>query len=172
MDPERRAAALAQLPEEEAEPLGETLGILLATQRPMDRYVEALRGAVAHARAEGTGSVGSVGFCLGGGLSARLAAAEPALGAAVVFYGISPPAEQAAGIACPVLGIYGGEDARVNKTVEPFAEAMAEAGKSFDHHTYEGAAHAFFNDTRRVYNVAAARDAWARTLTFLAANLR
>jgi carboxymethylenebutenolidase len=48
---------------------------------------------------------------------------------------------------------------------------MSAAGKPFEHHTYPGAPHAFFNDTRPSYRVGAARDAWARTLAFSAAHL-
>jgi carboxymethylenebutenolidase len=82
-----------------------------------------------------------------------------------------PPAERLGGIACPLLGIYGGEDGRVTGAVPAFADAMSAAGKRFEHHVYPGAPHAFFNDTRPAYRVGAARDAWARTLGFLVAQL-
>jgi carboxymethylenebutenolidase len=68
-----------------------------------------------------------------------------------------------------VAGFYGSLDARVNAGLPAFAEAMAGAGKRFEYRVYEGAAHAFFNDTRPVYHVHAARDAYARLLAFLCA---
>jgi len=120
---------------------------------------------------ECSGRVGSVGWCMGGGLSGRLACRDAQLEAAVIFYGMAPPAEELAAITCPVLGFYGADDPRITADVPTFAEAMSVAGKSFEHHLYEGAPHAFFNDTRPSYHVDAARDAWARCLTFFAANL-
>jgi len=105
---------------------------------------------------------------MGGALAALLAAEEPALSAAVIFYGASPPAERAAAIACPVLGLYGGDDPRITAGVPDFAEAMWRAGRRFEHRVYPATPHAFFNDTRPTYRAEAARDAWARTLAFLA----
>jgi carboxymethylenebutenolidase len=70
-----------------------------------------------------------------------------------------------------VLGFYGADDTRISATVPDLAQAMARAGVAFEHHIYPGAPHAFFNDTRRSYRAGAARDAWARCLTFFAAHL-
>ena len=88
-----------------------------------------------------------------------------------IYYGTPPPTDRLGGIACPLLGIYGGDDGRITSAVPAFAEAMSAAGKRFDHHVYPGAPHAFFNDTRPAYRVAPARDAWARTLAFLVEQL-
>jgi carboxymethylenebutenolidase len=108
---------------------------------------------------------------MGGGLSARLACGDPELAAAVIFYGASPEADHLAALVCPVLGFYGGEDPRITGAVPALAAAMEAAGKDFEWHVYLGAAHAFFNDTRRAYDVDAARDAWARALGFFARTL-
>ena len=108
---------------------------------------------------------------MGGGLSAQLACAEPELAAAVIFYGASPAQDDLGGLRCPVLGFYGGEDPRITATVPGLAAAMEAAGKSYEWHVYAGAPHAFFNDTRRSYDVGAARDAWARLLGFFAEHL-
>jgi carboxymethylenebutenolidase len=108
---------------------------------------------------------------MGGGLSALLACEEPELGACAVYYGNSPSAEKAAKIRCPVIAFYGEKDQRVNAGVPAFVEAMQKGGKSFEHHTYPGALHAFFNDDGKMYNVQAARDSFARLLTFFAKNL-
>jgi carboxymethylenebutenolidase len=110
--------------------------------------------------------VGSVGFCMGGGLSAMLAVSDPELAGAVMFYGMAPREELIAAIRCPVLGLYGGLDARINAGLPAFVEAMKKHGKSFEHHVYEGAHHAFFNETRQTYDVRAARDAYSRVLAF------
>jgi carboxymethylenebutenolidase len=103
---------------------------------------------------------------MGGGLSALLACHDETLSGAVMFYGSSPPADFVPAIACPVLGFYGSMDTRVNATLPGFAEAMKNAGRHFEHHTYEGAGHGFFNDSRLSYNADAARDAFFRTLAF------
>jgi carboxymethylenebutenolidase len=168
------ASRLAQLPGDEGAQVEETFGALFSPQRDMQGYVRMLTAAVSwlrsHPRVQGR-PVGSVGYCLGGALSALLAAADPQLGAAVIYYGTSPGAQEAQRIRCPVLGLYGGDDPRITDTVPPFAQAMEAAGKSFTYHVYPGAPHAFFNDTRASYHVEAARDAWAKTLSFFAQHL-
>ncbi|HZB97527.1 MAG TPA: dienelactone hydrolase family protein [Candidatus Sulfotelmatobacter sp.] len=172
-DPSLRDAALANLPGEQAEVIRETMSVLLTPNRPYDRYIADLRAAVSHLRsdAECDGLVVSVGFCLGGGLSARLACSEPALAAAVIFYGAAPPLDQVSSIECRVLGLYGAEDHRITDGVGEFASAMEAAAKSFEYEVYENAPHAFFNDTRPSYRPSAARAAWARTLSFFATQL-
>lgn len=112
--------------------------------------------------------VGSVGFCFGGAMSARLAAVDPALRTAVVFYGQNPPAEDIPKIQARMLGLYGSEDPGITQTVPAFAEAMKAAGKQFEYHVYPGARHAFFNDTRPTHHPESAKDAWSRVTRFLA----
>ena len=171
-DEAARAEALAELPAGESEPLTAAFAALFARREPAS-LVSALRDAVSLLRVDSgcNGRVGSVGFCMGGGLSAQLACAEPELSAAVIFYGASPSADDLAGLRCPVLGFYGGEDPRITATVPELAAAMEAAGKDYEWHVYAGAPHAFFNDTRRSYHVGAARDAWARLLGFYAEHL-
>jgi carboxymethylenebutenolidase len=115
--------------------------------------------------------VGVVGFCLGGALSGMTACNDPQLAASVVFYGRPPPANLVANVRCPVLGLYGSLDANITPQVPAFKQAMDAAGKRFEPIVYEGAAHAFFNDTRPAYDVGASRDALARVLSFLRAEL-
>jgi len=132
--------------------------------------VPVLRAAVRHLKTEGA-PVASVGFCMGGGLSALLACEDPELDAAAIFYGSAPPLEKVPAIRCPVTGFYGGLDLRINAGLPAFAKAMAEAGREFTYRVYDGAPHAFFNDTRPSYDVGAARDAYARLLEFLRRSL-
>lgn len=170
-DPAVLAAALAARPGPERERIEATRGALFGGLAQLDRFVPALRAAVRHLRAECPASAGqkvaSVGFCMGGGLSALLACAEPELAGAAIFYGSAPPLDRVARIQCPVAGFYGSLDLRVNAGLPAFAAAMDEAGKAFEHQVYEGAAHAFFNDARPAYHARAVRDSYARLLTFL-----
>ena len=108
---------------------------------------------------------------MGGGLAALLACEEPELAAAAVYYGTAPAAEQIAKIRCPVIGFYGETDQRVNAGIPGFEEEMRKGRKSFEHHIYPGAGHAFFNDERPSYDVRAARDSFARLLMFFLKNL-
>ncbi len=114
---------------------------------------------------------GAVGFCFGGAMSARLATVDPELRAAVVFYGQNPPLEEVPKIQAAVLGLYGGEDPGITGQVPQFEEAMARAGRSFRHHVYPGARHAFFNDTRPNHHADSAKDAWTRMLGFFGETL-
>ena len=117
--------------------------------------------------------VGSVGFCFGGAMTARLATVDPDLRAAVIFYGQNPPLDEVPRIRASILGLYGGEDHGITDTVPEFEAAMKKAGQRFRYHVYPGAKHAFFNDTRpQVYHRESAEDAWKRVLGFYATDLK
>ncbi|MGE0747208.1 MAG: dienelactone hydrolase family protein [Rhodospirillales bacterium] len=119
------------------------------------------------ARPDATGKVGAVGFCWGGGMVNRLAAASPDLTAAVVFYGVSPPAAEAAKVKARMLLHYAGADERVNATAPAWEEALKAAGVGYTKHMYDGAQHAFHNDTAGPrHDPAAAKQAWDRTVAF------
>jgi carboxymethylenebutenolidase len=105
---------------------------------------------------------------MGGGLSALLACEEEELAGAAVYYGTAPEPAKAAAIACPVIGFFAGEDARVNATIPVYEQALGAAGKSFEKHLYPGTNHAFFNDDGPSYDETAARDSWWRLLGFFA----
>lgn len=172
-DPAARDHALAGLPETERERIEESRRAVHAGLDHPGRFVDDLHGAVAHLRdhPDCNGQIGTVGFCLGGGLGGLLACDSHDVRATVVYYGSPPPPERAATISSPMLGMYGGKDQAVTAAVPAFAEAMAAAGRRFEHRVYPDAPHAFFDDTRPSYRVRAARDAWARTLGFLAEQL-
>jgi carboxymethylenebutenolidase len=117
---------------------------------------------------------GVVGFCWGGGVSFASAVASPAgQSAAVVYYGASPATPSLATVQVPVLGLYGGDDARIGATVPPADSAMKALGKRFEHHTFAGAGHGFLRqqEGQSGANLAAARQAWPLTIAFFRANL-
>lgn len=115
-----------------------------------------------------SGKVGSVGFCWGGRVSGLLAAHSDNLDAAVIYYGKSPASELVKHIHCPMLMHYGADDKNINATVPAFRAALDAAGKDYTLHRYEGAGHAFNNDTRSDrYHAGAAAESWPRTVSFL-----
>jgi len=114
-----------------------------------------------------TGKVGVVGFCWGGGMVNRLAVADPKLKAAVAYYGRQVPAEEVNKIEAPLLLHYGGEDKRINAGIPDYEAALKADGKTYEIFVYEGAQHAFNNDTNEArYNKDAADKAWGRTIAF------
>ena len=111
----------------------------------------------------------TTGFCWGGSASFAYAAAQPLLNAAVVYYGTAPPDESLAAIKAPVLGNYGGDDARVTATIASTEAAMKKAGKAYEPHVYDGAGHGFLRQQtgKEGANLKATRAAWPRTIAFL-----
>jgi carboxymethylenebutenolidase len=156
--------------ETDGDALRETRDSLMAAAADRQPLLARLEDAVRFLR-ERAPSVGSVGWCMGGALSARLTATGTPPDAAVMFYGTPPEPELHERLSAPLLGLFGEEDQRITQWVEPFGESMRALGKPWEAHVYAGAPHAFFNDTRSFYRVDAARDAWARTLAFFADRL-
>jgi carboxymethylenebutenolidase len=117
---------------------------------------------------------GVVGFCWGGGTSFATAVASPAgQRAAVVYYGTSPATASLASVTVPVLGLYAGDDARVDATVPPADSAMRAMGKPFQVHTFAGAGHGFLRqqDGKDGANLKATKQAWPLTLAFFRTHL-
>jgi carboxymethylenebutenolidase len=110
--------------------------------------------------------VGMTGFCFGGGVTWRVATQMPELLAAVPFYGPHPPVGDVPNIRAAVLAIYGELDSRINSGIAEIEQAMMENNKIYEKMIYQGADHAFHNDTGSRYNPEAARDAWERTLAW------
>ncbi len=122
---------------------------------------------------DGNGKVGAVGFCWGGGQVNQLAVADPTLDAGVAYYGRQPDAAAAAKIKAPLVLHYAGLDKRINEGIPAYKAALDQAGVSYQLYMYEGANHAFNNDTSAErYNAEAAKLAWDRTLAFFAEKLK
>jgi carboxymethylenebutenolidase len=174
-DEDKRLEAIETLPEKEREEIAPTFHDLFLGLKRLPERLETLKATMnfledyEFSRGQ---KVASIGFCMGGALSARLACLQPDLSAAVIFYGNLPDKDQMQGINCPVLGFFGGLDERITSQVEGFVANMKGAQKDFDYRIYEGAKHAFFNDTRPAYHSDAARDSWARTINFFNKTLR
>lgn len=140
----------------------------------MDQAEKDMRGAVDylddHEQVEGKG-IGSVGFCLGGGLAVWAATVNPKVKAAVSYYYVMPHGKpDFSRIEGSVLGHFGtGDDFVSVDDAKALWEEIGAGGADVELEFYEGAGHAFFNDTNRLgtYDEGAARKSWERTLTFL-----
>ena len=120
-----------------------------------------------------SGKTATMGICSGGGVAFRYATTQPDLAATVVFYGASPESSALQSIGAPVLGLYGGDDARVNATIEDAAAEMTRLGKTYEQEIYEGAGHAFLQrqTERDGKNRSATEKGWPRAIDFLKRHL-
>jgi carboxymethylenebutenolidase len=116
---------------------------------------------------ESNGNVGAVGFCFGGGILNRMAAASGDLKAAVSYYGLQPPAAEVPGIQAALLLHYAGLDQRVNAGIADYEAALKAHIKRYTIYIYPGVNHAFNNEGAGPrYDKAAADLAWSRTVAF------
>jgi carboxymethylenebutenolidase len=145
---------------------------------PDDRGIRDLEAAFAYLATRPDvkpGKIGSVGWCMGGGWSIKLAMSEPKLAACAVNYGSLPTeAASIAKIKAPVLGNFGADDRGITPdSVHAFDAAMKAAGKPVDVKIYDGAGHAFENPNNKDgYRPQAAADAWARMDAFFKKTLQ
>lgn len=111
---------------------------------------------------------GVVGFCWGGGVSFEHATHSASLGASVVYYGVSPKNEKLSAVRAPVLGLYGGNDARVDATIPPADSAMRAMGKTYSPRIFEGAGHGFLRQQTGMNgaNMAATQQGWPATIAW------
>ena len=116
---------------------------------------------------------GVVGYCWGGSTSFAHAVRSPAgLAAAVVYYGSSPDTSALASVRVPVLGLYAGDDQRINARIPATDSVMKRLGKPYEVHFFEGAGHGFLRGQEgRPANAAAATKAWPLTLAFFRRHL-
>lgn len=120
-----------------------------------------------------TGKVGCTGFCWGGGMTNQVAVNSPDLAAAVPYYGMQPKPEDVPKIKAAMLLHYAGNDERINQGIPAFEEALKKAKINYQIFMYEGASHAFNNDTNQErYNKEAAELAWKRTIAFFKEKLK
>jgi len=155
-------------------PSDEDKGREMISQLKQPDVIAAGKAAVAYLKAlpDGNGKVGAVGFCWGGGAVNNLAVADPDLSAGVAYYGAQPKAEDVPKIRAALLLHYAGLDTRINAGIPAYEEALKKAGKTYELYTYEGANHAFNNDTNKArYDKEAADLAWKRTVAFLKKHL-
>jgi carboxymethylenebutenolidase len=144
----------------------------------MEEAEKEMRGAVdyvaAHPKCDGT--VGAVGFCLGGGLSVWAATVNPKVGAVSTFYYVMPHGKpDFSKLQAPVLGHFGtGDDFISVDDAKALEQEIRDAGGvEVEFHYYEGAGHAFFADHDRLgtYDEEHARTAWQRTVDFFRRHL-
>lgn len=167
-DPVKMAESLQSRSPQEQKALRTLMQIMSSEQRAT--FARELVGAVNSLRTLGevdTQRVATMGFCMGGGLAIHTATLVPDLWKTIIFYGENPPLNQISAIRAAVFGIYAGKDRRITDLVPQFQVAMEEADKPFTYKVYGGTQHAFFNDTRPMYNQEAAVDAWQEVLRFL-----
>ncbi len=120
-----------------------------------------------------TGKVGCTGFCWGGGMTNQVAVNAPDLDAAVPYYGQQPSEEDVKKINAPIMAHYAGDDQRIDAGIPAFEAALKKYGKEYKIFIYEGAGHAFNNDSNpERYNEKAAKLAWGRTIAFFKEKLK
>ena len=120
---------------------------------------------------QGTGKVGAVGFCYGGGVVNAIAVAYPELAAGVPFYGRQPSADTVSRIKAPLLLQYAELDQRINAGWPDYETALKANGVNYTAHMYPGVNHGFHNDTTPRYDEAAAKLAEQRTIAFFTTHL-
>lgn len=141
------------------------------TQQNLNNFIKA--SEYLKARQDSNDKVGCIGFCWGGAMANQLAVNIPDLKAAVPFYGRQPDIADVPKIKAAMQLHYGGLDERVNAGIPAYEEALKKAGIEYELFVYEGAQHAFHNDTAPTrYNEAAAKLAWQRAMALFAKKLK
>lgn len=144
---------------------GRTMMRELDNEKTVEDFVAAVKYLDTHPLTNG--KVGCTGFCWGGAMTNTVAVNAPELDAAVPYYGSQPDPEDVPKIKAAVMAHYAGNDERINAGIEEFENALEEAGVEYSIYIYEGASHAFNNDSNPGrYHEEAAKKAWARTIKF------
>ncbi len=143
----------------------------LDNEKTIKNFVAAVKFLKTHPLS--TGKVGCTGFCWGGGMTNQVAVNSPDLDAAVPYYGRQPSPEDVEKIKAPIMAHYAGNDERINAGIPAFEEALKKYHKEYQIFIYEGAQHAFNNDSNPDrYNEQAAKLAWSRTIAFFREKLK
>lgn len=162
--------------------LGNQVGQTIRTLTDAD-VAARLDAAMAYGKSlpASNGKTGVIGFCWGGARSFGYAMAQANLNGAVVYYGEAPgstadtaPEDALANIKAPVIGMYAGNDARINSTLPATEAAMKKLGKSYEKHIFEGAGHGFLGSQAGAggANLKASEQAWPLTVGFLRRHLQ
>lgn len=174
--------------EGKATPEENSASIRAAGGMPDDRTMGDVQGAIDHLRALPyvSGKVGIIGYCSGGRQAYLAACTLSGIDAAIDCYGggvVAKPEELTArqpvapidftkDLQCPLLGLFGVEDARPSpRDVATTEEALRKHGKSYAFHTYENAGHAFFAVNRPNYRPHAAVDGWEKVFAWFGKHL-
>lgn len=143
----------------------------LDTEKNLNNFVKAFD--YLRTRKDSNEKFGALGFCWGGGMANQLAVRVPELRAAIPFYGRQADVADVPKIQAALQLHYAGQDERINAAIAAYEEALKKNGKKYELFVYEGAQHAFNNDTAPSrYNEAAAKLAWQRSVDFLRQNLK
>jgi len=150
-----------------------------------DKIVKDMGAAIAYLQQQPAvrgDRIGLTGFCMGGRVSFLTACLNPAVKAAVPFYGggigsAAPPAkaplDYADTLAAPMLLFFGEKDGFIGlDEVERIKTRLAELKKNAEVIVYPGADHGFFCNERSSYHAESAKDAWTRLLKFLEKHLK
>ena len=149
--------------------------VAMIGQLDKDKTVKNFVAAVKYLKTQplSTGKVGCTGFCWGGGMTNQMAVNCPDLDAAVPYYGMQPTPEQVPSIKAPIMAHYAEDDTRINQGIPAFEEALKKNKKEYQIFMYDGAQHAFNNDSNpERYNEKAAKLAWLRTIAFFKEKLK
>jgi carboxymethylenebutenolidase len=136
---------------------------------------ENMRAAAKFLRDQGATKLASLGWCFGGRQSIELAISGEKLDATVVYYGggMASTTDKLAPITWPVLGIFGDKDQAIPvEKVKEFEASLNTLGVKNEIHIYPGVGHAFANPSGMNYAPEATKDAWAKTINFLATYLK
>jgi carboxymethylenebutenolidase len=163
------------------ESLGSEVGQAIRTLTPAEVNAR-LDAAMAYGKTlkQSNGKTGVTGFCWGGARTFGYAAHQKDLQAAVVFYGDAPGSADStqeaalANVAAPVIGMYAGNDARINATIPATEAAMKKLGKKYEVHTFDGAGHGFVGNQAGANgaNLKATQNAWPMLVTFFNKQLK
>ena len=148
-------------------PENEDEGRALFPKLDVGQNIENLKSGLDYLRSlkNCNGKTATVGFCWGGGMANAMAVIDPQLKAAVPYYGRQPNAADVPNIKAKLLLQYGGLDERINEGIPAFEEALKANKIDYKVYVYEGAQHAFNNDSSPArYNADVAKLAWERTL--------
>ncbi|CAA9258547.1 MAG: hypothetical protein AVDCRST_MAG77-2559 [uncultured Chloroflexi bacterium] len=141
-----------------------------------EQFVEDFRAAMTFLRQQSFVAgdrIGMTGYCYGGGMTWNVAIKEPTLRAAAPYYGTTAYPNEVGNIRAAVLGVYAGNDERVNMQIDNNRSQLQANGRTFRINVYPDSPHGFFNDTRPMtYTEVAATNAWRDTLAWFNTYLR